>query len=84
LVCDGRKTLHGDGLYFVVVDGSNFEVGSCIIRALEVLYKVYHVFSLKYSTELMNVFNFFDLYVFKFIKAKPSGSLEKYFKSLKN
>jgi hypothetical protein len=48
--------LHGDEVYFVVVDASKVEVESSLLRAMQVLYKVYHIFSLKFQNSVKLVF----------------------------
>jgi hypothetical protein len=67
------------GEFFVVVDKQHMECGGTLFRAVEVLYKIFHVFNLDYPLETRNFFCFFDLFVFKYTKAKPTVQVTKFF-----
>jgi hypothetical protein len=74
---------HADGDFHVTVDEYTvMDVGSSILRAIELLYKTYHAFNLQYPPQYKTFFGFLDCYVFKYKSAKPSGPLDKFFKSL--
>jgi hypothetical protein len=74
---------HGDGNYHLIVDKHAVAIGTDILRAVELLYKMYYIFNLKYPAKLKSFFLFFDLYIFKLKTAKPTVQMENYFKKIK-
>jgi hypothetical protein len=84
LVCVTEEpSQHATGELYLVIDGNHMKMqGNSVLRALDILYKTYHIFQLDYPADFAAMFNFLDVYVYKWRRGKTTGPVNNFFRSL--
>ena len=81
LLCVATDVFKSGKLY-AVVDGEMIPVGTDFVHAFDVLYKIHHVYNLKYEAALSKFYNFFDAFIYKIKGVNPLGASSNFFKKI--